>query len=60
MKKDDTKEKEEIVNVKNKGKKRGTLAIKIDLLVVMLIIVSNVICMVILVTNSRKYISEAV
>ena len=32
MKKDDTKEKEEIVNVKNKGKKRGTLAIKICLL----------------------------
>ena len=60
MKKDDTKEKEEIVNVKNKGKKRGTLAIKIDLFVVMLIIVSNVICMAILVTNSRKYISESV
>lgn len=46
--------------MKNNKKKRGTLAIKIDLLVVMLIIVSNVICMAILVTNSRKYISEAV
>lgn len=45
--------------MKNNKKKRGTLAIKIDLLVVMLIIVSNVICMAILVTNSRKYISEA-
>ena len=46
--------------MKNNEKKRGTLAVKIDLFVVILIIVSNVICMAILVTNSRKYISEAV
>ena len=46
--------------MKNNEKKRGTLAVKIDLFVVILIIVSNVICMGILVTNSRKYISEAV
>lgn len=41
-------------------KKRGTIAVKIDLLVIIMVIVSNVVCLAVLVSKSRRNISEAV
>ncbi len=41
-------------------KKRGTIAVKIDLLVIIMVIVSNVVCLSVLVSKSKKNISEAV
>lgn len=44
----------------SKAKKRGTIAVKIDALVLIVVILSNIICLSVLVSSSRKYIRSAV
>ena len=44
----------------SKAKKRGTIAVKIDALVLIMVILSNIICLSVLVSSSRKYIRSAV
>ena len=42
----------------SKAKKRGTIAVKIDALVPIMVILSNIICLSVLVSSSRKYIDR--